>query len=225
MSTDPRRIRFAGLGGEVTDRLRDDILAGRYQTGDHLTERELAEEFGLSRGPIRDALRQLDNEGLVQLLPRRGARVASLSSTEAAQVIEIRQALEPVAIRFLLEQNDPDRLKPLEEILDRLRKAGQEDDWANLVAIDMEFHEAVYQLAGSPMLLRLWDTLRVPLLQTFRMHRQFYEAGPDVYETHRRLFDAIVSGDAVAAEAAAREHVVDLRGHLMNHLASEPQEP
>ncbi len=99
------------------------------------------------------------------MLPRRGARVASLSSTEAAQVIEIRQALEPVAIRFLLEQNDPDRLKPLEEILDRLRKAGQEDDWANLVAIDMEFHEAVYQLAGSPMLLRLWDTLRVPLLQ------------------------------------------------------------
>lgn len=215
---DGSRITFAGLGGEVTDRLREDILAGRYKDGDHLTERDLAERFGLSRGPIRDALRQLQGEGLVQLIPRRGARVATLSKTDAAQVIEIRQALEPVAVRFLLAHGDPERLAVLNDILRQMEKAAEDNDWAALVAIDMDFHESIFRLAGSPLLMRTWEGLRVPLLQTFRMHRQFYESGAHVYQTHRQFFDALASGDLGRAEQAAREHVVDLRDDLLEHL-------
>ncbi|WP_049557550.1 GntR family transcriptional regulator [Nonomuraea sp. SBT364] len=216
--SDTSRITFTGLGGEVTGRLREDILAGRYRDGDHLTERDLAEKFGLSRGPIRDALRQLQGEGLVHLIPRRGARVATLSKTDAAHVIEIRQALEPVAVRFLLAHRDPGHLAALNDILREMDKASRDDDWAALVTIDMEFHETIFRLAGSPLLMRTWEGLRVPLLQTFRMHRQFYESGAQVYRTHRQFFDALASGDLGRAEQSAREHVVDLRDDLLEHL-------
>jgi DNA-binding GntR family transcriptional regulator len=220
--TEPTRfITFTGLGGEVTDRLRDDILGGRFGDGDHLTERDIAEEFGVSRGPVRDALRQLELEGLVQLLPRRGARVATLSRNEAAQIIEIRQAIEPVAVRFLLDHRDPERLKPLQAVLDQMAQASQEEHWANLVALDMEFHATIYKLADSPMVLRLWESLRSPLLQTFRMHRQFYESSAQVYRSHQELFEAISSGDRQIAEAAAADHVVDLRDYLLEHLAQQ----
>lgn len=216
-----RHITFAGLGGEVTERLRSDILAGRYRDGDHITERDISDRFGVSRGPVRDALRQLDLEGLVQLLPRRGARVATLTATEAAQVIEIRQALEPIAVRFLLAGPQPDRLAPVREVLDRMEVATEAEDWADLVALDMDFHERIYRQAGSPMLLRVWETLRIPLLQTFRMHRQFYESSAHVYRTHQELFEALSSGDLERAERAAADHVVDLRDHLLAHLRAQ----
>jgi DNA-binding GntR family transcriptional regulator len=223
MISQSRHITFTGLGGEVTERLRDDILGGRYGDGDHLPERDIAEEFGVSRGPVRDALRQLELEGLVQVLPRRGARVATLTRTEAAQVIEIRQALEPVAVRFLLANNNPDRLKVLEAVLEQMAQASEEEHWANLVALDMEFHATIYKLADSQMLVRLWETLRSPLLQTFRMHRQFYDSSSQVYQTHRKLFDAIASGDLAKAESAAADHVVDLRDYLLQHLENRSE--
>ncbi|GLI03860.1 GntR family transcriptional regulator [Phytohabitans aurantiacus] len=222
MNDPSRRITFTGLGDEVTERLRNDILAGRYQDGDHLVERDISEEFGVSRGPVRDALRQLDKEGLVQVLPRRGARVATLTRTDAAQVIEIRQALEPVAVRFLLAHRDPHRLSALREVLDRMAQATEDDDWAHLVTLDMEFHATIFGLADSPMLLRMWESLRLPLLQTFRMHRQFYDSSAQVFRTHRELYEVIAAGDPAKAEAAAAYHVVDLRDYLLKHLEANP---
>lgn len=221
MTQSERLISYSGLGGEVTARLREDILSGHYKDGDHLTERDISDAFGVSRGPVRDALRQLDLEGLVQLLPRRGARVATLTRAQASQVIAIRHALEPVAVRFLLAQNDPERLAPLRAVLDEMAKATDDEQWANLVALDMKFHETVYQLADSPMILRLWETLRVPLLQTFRMHRQFYDSSTQVYQRHQELYDAIAAGDPAAAELAAADHVVDLRDYLLEYLAQK----
>jgi DNA-binding GntR family transcriptional regulator len=214
-------IRYEGLGGEVTARLRNAILSGRFKDGERIIERDVSAELGVSRGPIRDALRQLEHEGLVVLLPRRGARVASLTSDDAIEVLAIRGALEPAAVEILLGRDDPDRFAPLEDCVDRLRLASKSTDWPALVSLDMEFHELVFHQAGRRF-IRIWELLRVPLLQTFRIHREFYDSGRTVYRGHRQLLDDIESGDVARARAAVTEHVVELRPQLLERLSASP---
>jgi DNA-binding GntR family transcriptional regulator len=211
-------IRQDSLGEEVTLRLRNAILSGRLKDGDRIVERDVSAELGVSRGPIRDALRQLEHEGLVTLLPRRGARVASLTAEEAIETLAIRGALEPLAVETLLNRNDPSALAPLEDCVARLRAASKTGDWPALVSLDMEFHETVFRQAGRRF-ARVWDVLRVPLLQTFRIHREFYDSGTTVYRRHRELLDEIKSGDLARAKAAVAEHVIDLRPQLLERLS------
>ena len=216
---DASPIRYDGLVGEVTARLRDAILEGRLSDGERIVERDLAEQLGVSRGPIRDAFKQLEHEGLVVVLPRRGARVATLTAEDAVEVLALRKALEPLAVEMLIGRGDPRLLEPLKQTLKRLRAAGSEGAWSALVSLDMEFHETVFRQAGSKRLLRIWESLRVPLLHTFRIHREFYDSGQAVYRSHKRLYDDIASGDVARATEASREHVVDLRPQLLERLA------
>jgi DNA-binding GntR family transcriptional regulator len=211
-------VQFLGLSEQVAGWLRDQILSGHLRDGDRIVERDVAAQLGVSRGPIRDALRQLQAEGLVHWLPRRGARVATLTRKDAVEVIAIRQALEPIAVRFLLQRRDPRLFDPFRDCLARLEQASGKGDWSALVTLDMEFHELTYRQAGSVRLERLWEGLRIPLLQTFRLHRQFYASGADVLRSHQELLDQLTRGDPQAAEAAARDHVVDLRDQLLEHM-------
>lgn len=214
-------IEYGSLADVVAARLRDAILAGRLSDGDHIVERDIAAELQVSRGPIRDALRQLEREGLVVLLPRRGARVATLTPDEALEVIALRQAVEPVAVRFLIERGEPALLEPLEACVERLRAAARSDDWSALVLLDMAFHEEIYRQAGRRHLLRIWESLRAPLLQTFRIHREFYDSGEAVHRSHRTLLDEIASFDLERAQRAVAAHVVDLRPQLLRKFARE----
>lgn len=218
---DTEPVNYPSLAGEVAQRLRDAILEGRFADGERIVERDLAEQLGVSRGPIRDALKRLEHEGLVELLPRRGARVATLTPEDAAEVLAVRAALEPLAVRALLERGDPGLLEPLSECLERLRVASEASDWPALVSLDMEFHELVFRQAGGRSLLRVWDALRIPLLQTFRIHREFYDFGSTIYERHRKLYEQLASGDVDGAMQATRQHVLDHQPQLVERLAGD----
>ena len=218
-------IHYDGLGAEVLIRLRDEILEGRWRDGDRIVEREVADRLGVSRGPIREALKQLESEGLVVLLPRRGARVASLTAEDAIEVLAIRSAIEPLAVELLLNRGDRSLLRPLEECVERLRIVSDDGPWSALVSLDMEFHELLYRHAGSKRLLRIWDSLRVPLLQTFRIHREFYDSRKTVFRSHEKLLSEIASGDVERAKAATHDHVLDLRPRLLHRLETQRAAP
>jgi DNA-binding GntR family transcriptional regulator len=211
-------VDFRGLADEVAGRLRAAILDGRLQDGERIVERDLAEQLGVSRGPIRDALKLLEHEGLVVLLPRRGASVATLTAEDAAEVLQIRAALEPIAVEELLRREDPQLLAPLKTCLEQLRAASEAGDWSGLVSLDMEFHELVFRQSGRPRLLRIWESLRIPLLQTFRVHREFFDSGATIYERHAALYVELARGDVERATAATRKHVLDLRPQLFERL-------
>lgn len=217
--TDSISNTFHGLSDMVVIRLREAILSGHLRDGQRIVEQEIAAEYGTSRGPIRDALRQLEIEGLVTRTPRRGAYVTSLSQQDAIEVLAIREAIEPVAVRFLLQQQDPSLFHPLEECLNRLEEAARRDDWPSAVLLDMEFHTLIYHLSGQRRLQRIWESLRTPLLQTFRLHRQFYPSIKEVPQRHRLLFDVLRSGDGGRAETEARLHVVEFQPQLLESLA------
>src|ERR1019366_5174627 len=135
---------YRGLLDEVGARIRTRIFSGELRDGQRIVERDLAAEMGTSRGPIRDALRVLEQEGLVITSPRRGTRVASLTTADALEILAIREALEPVAVRFLLEQNDPEHFVRLQAVVDRLDLPARANDWNLAIKLDLEFHGLIF---------------------------------------------------------------------------------
>lgn len=214
-------LAFKSLSDEVCKWLRNAILSGRYMHGERIVEQDLATELGVSRGPIRTALRQLNDEGLVTLLPRRGARVVMLSPDDVRETVAIRAALEPVAVRFLLERQDPELLRPLEASVQRLHEAAAQGDWASAVREDMHFHALVYELCGQRRLLRIWESLNIPVLHTFRLNRQFYYNIEQVPHRHDQLLEVYKSGDIDRAEAAARDHVTAWFDFLLQRVQED----
>ena len=208
-------IDYRGLAAEVHDRLRARILSGALRDGERIVERDLAEEYGVSRGPIRDALRLLESEGLVVTAPRRGTRVAALTAADAVEIFAMRAALEPLAVRFLIDQHDPAHFARLEEHLTRLENAAKANDWPAAVALDMEFHGLIFELSGQRRLQKVWESMRVPLLQLFAMLRQGYASIDQVPTRHREYFESIAGGDAEAAQAAAHEHVTAFQDQVL----------
>ncbi len=207
---------YAGLGDTVTGHLRDAILSGELSDGERIIERDVAERLGVSRGPVRDAFRQLEAEGLIVSTPRRGSRVASLTPDDGLEIMAIRAALEPLAVSFLLRAHDDSRWESLHEILDRLRTACARGDWSQAVLLDFTLHRQLYVLCGQRRLLRFWDDLGAPLLHIFRLNRHLYDDIQDVHRNHAALVATIESGDAAAADRAIRTHITEFQPRLLD---------
>lgn len=216
---------YRGLLDEVANRIRARIFSGDLCDGERIVERDLAAEMGTSRGPVRDALRMLEQEGLVISAPRRGTRVASLTPQNAKEILAIREALEPVAVRFLIEQNRPEHLRQLELIVDQLDDAARANDWQRAIRLDLDFHGLIFELSGQRRLIRIWESLQKPMLQLFGKLSHYYRAIDEVPARHRALLDSIASGELARALAHSSEHVVAFRESLLPNLSADKTNP
>lgn len=217
------RIAFRGLADEVRERLRARIFSGELPHGQRIVERELAESLGVSRGPVRDALRMLESEGLVVSTPRAGTRVASLTREDAIEVFAIREALEPLAVRFLIEQNDPAHFVLLQAEVDALRRAAQNKDWVAAILHDLAFHALIFKLSGQRRLYRIFEGLHGPMLQVFGELSHFYQAIDEVPARHQALLDVLRAGDLTTALAQSTDHVSAWRERLLSTLEPHAQ--
>lgn len=206
---------YSGLGDTVTRRLRDAILSGELHDGERVVERDIAATLGVSRGPVRDALRQLAAEGLVVSQPRRGTRIASLTPEDGEEIMAIREGIEPLAVRYLVRDLEQPHFESLHEILGLLRAACEAGNWSQAVLQDFALHRQLYVLCGRRRLLRVWESISAPLLHIFRMNRGLYETIEQIHENHARLVADIESGDPVVAEDAIREHITHFRSPLL----------
>jgi len=214
-------VAYRGLIEQVGDRIRARIFSGALKDGERIVERNLATQMGTSRGPIRDALRVLEQEGLVISTPRRGTRVASLTQANAIEILAIREALEPVAVRFLIEQHEPRHFTRLAAIVDQLDAAARENDWQRAIRLDLEFHGLIFELSGQRRLMRIWDSFKTPMFQLFGKLSNYYAAIEDVPARHRALLESIGSGDLDRALRHSSEHVVAFKDSLLTNLDGE----
>lgn len=200
----------ASLVELTVERLRGDILSGELAAGDKIVEERICAELGISRAPLREALRLLAQQGLVEHQPRRGARVVEWSSDDVIQLFEVRAVLERHAVESALPLADlAVALAPVRDALDRMRDAR-----GDLARDDAHrgFHAAVVSLAGNrqldialaPVLVKL----QLPMARNLREERRRTGAGDGVAR-HQAIIDALESNDPVAVLAALREH-----GHL-----------
>lgn len=203
VSLDRRPYRVA----RVADALREAIAAGALAPGAPLIEKQIAACFGTSRAPVREAIRELSHEGLVQLCPYRSAVVLGVSDDEVHEVlIPIRLTLERYGFPLALAQLDDAGLDRLEGILRAMEVAALDDSLTRVVDADIGFHEAVLELAKAPHTVQVWRSIS-PRIRVYFLR---YDRGRDlsaVVAEHRLLYEALEARDPVRLIACLEAHI------------------
>jgi DNA-binding GntR family transcriptional regulator len=196
--------------------LRERILSGQYAGGTRVDVNEIAAAVGASRMPVREALRQLDAEGLVTIRPNRGAVVTALTPDDVLDVFEMRAALEALAVRVALPRLDENALADLAQIADRMdRSRGHGAAW---LRHHDDFHAAICAMSGRARLIEQTARLRRHVEPYLRVHVGVYDPPEMLGSEHRELLAALRAGDPARAEAAMREHVERGGAHVVDVL-------
>jgi DNA-binding GntR family transcriptional regulator len=193
------------LREQVLAELRRRIVDGDYAQGERLTETRLADDFGVSRNPVREALRVVEAEGFVQILPRRGAVVATLDETAVRDLFAVREQLETLAAGLAAERATAKDVTRLRRLLDEASAATEAKDFDQVAELNSAFHRAVIDVSGNRWLLSISAAMYHHVHWVFRVGAA--QRAPHSWEEHIRLVDAIEARDPAAASTAAREHV------------------
>ena len=206
-------IQRTNLGAQVAQRLREMILRRDLQDGMRLLEENLAGEFAVSRGPIRDALRQLEREGLVRVR-KRGVYVVGLSPEDIRHLYDLRKSLELLAIDEAMKRGTPQQFVQMGTFADRMREAAERDDHNAFADADVAFHEQLFIISANHRLLDVWHQY-MPILATILQsavgqEEQLHHSA----EAHRTLLNMIVSADSRVAEEAS-DHIDRARDRMI----------
>ncbi|BBY62724.1 GntR family transcriptional regulator [Mycolicibacterium helvum] len=206
LKNDSRRHRVAQI-------LRQEIVAGRLRPRDKLVESDLADQLGTSRGPIREALRQLEQEGLVVSYPYRGTEVLGVTDEEVHDIlVPIRLTLEKFAITHGLE-NMPDTVfDRLASIVDLMADAANRGSLDLLADLDVQFHQTLIDSSGHEHSPQLWSVIQPRVWAYFRRDARRHASAHDIVDQHAHLLEVLRRRDVSAAVAALTAHVHDLPG-------------
>lgn len=202
------------LGGQIFSRIREDILSGEYKRGEELKEATLGKKLGVSRTPVREALRQLELEGLVEIIPNRGARVTGISEKDIADIYRMRSRLEGLAARWAAEHIKEEDIAQMEEILllsEFHLKKSQKDQ---MVRLDGRFHEILYHGANSRMLEHVLTGFHYYVKMARFTSVQEKSRAEESVKEHKAILGAIKNRDGDLAEKLANEHIQ----HVIEHL-------
>jgi DNA-binding GntR family transcriptional regulator len=207
------------LRERVLQALRSAVTSGAYRPGDHLGEVELAAGLGVSRGTVREALRHLEQEGLVRAGIRGMLHVNSLSESEIRGLFRVRAALEGLAVTEIIAR--PDRAEvvaALRDAVDELAAAG--DDFAARVEADLGFHVRLCELSGNPMLVESWRHLEGRIRVTIMSRDRAESPAMMTPGRHAPIITAIESGDVAGAVAVVEEHMAAAADHFTSGSSS-----
>ena len=191
----------------VCETLRDAIRRGILKPGERLMEIQLAEELGVSRTPVREAIRKLELEGYVIMMPRRGTYVANLSIRDVNEVFEIRTSLESLSNGLAAERITDEELEQLQRLLVVIGKYIEENDMDKIVETDTKFHDLLYQASRNQRLIGIISILREQLTRFRTTSMSFPGRLKETLEEHREIVEAIAQGDVKAARKAAEKHM------------------
>ncbi|WP_430382439.1 GntR family transcriptional regulator [Streptomyces sp. P10-4] len=221
-TTSPGRAKTEPLGAvreRVLASLREDIIAGRLGPGDRLVERELAERFGVSRVPVREAIRALVAEGFVLFESARRTVVRRLTPADVRELFELREALEVYAAGLAASRATPEALAELRDLLDQAARATQAEDAETITDINTRFHDRVLAMAGNGLLISVMEPVDGRLRWLTRRNEEWSQ----LLTEHRALYEAIASGDPARARAHALDHVrANYRSTVRHLFGSEP---
>ncbi|MGW2909054.1 GntR family transcriptional regulator [Streptomyces asoensis] len=205
----------------VLGALRQEIIAGRLRPGDRLVERELADRYGVSRVPVREAIRALVAEGFVHSETPRRTVVRPLSPTDVKELFELREALEVYAAGLAATRATPDDLTELRDLLTSAAAATEAADAEAITDINTRFHDRLLAMAGNTLLTSVMEPVAGRLQWLTRRNEEW----PQLLTEHQDLYDAIASGDPSRARAHALHHVQANYRSTVRHLFGEPDPP
>ncbi|GAA2349357.1 GntR family transcriptional regulator [Saccharopolyspora halophila] len=205
----------APLRDQVYEALQARISDGRMRPGDRIFEQEIAVEFGVSRVPVREAIRMLQSGGLVEVRERRrGVFVRSLDRRQLEELFDVREALEVLAARLAAERSDAEDIERLGELSREARRALEASDVEAMSEANTAFHEKLMALSGNELLVSMLEPLHGRLAWLFRVNLE-----PErVCAEHEELHAAIVAGDVALAAEVAQRHVRSSRAMVLSGI-------
>ncbi len=209
---------------DVKEYLIGAILSGRLQPDERIVETRLAQELGISQGPVREALRDLDLFGFVVCEPFRGARVRRFSPADLVGIYPIRAALEGLAARAAAERVDAEFIAHLTSLFARIRETAAIGDRHAYMEADDAFHAAIVRHSGNNWLGRFWQNMNLPMT-TIVTVTLTTRSLPELAERHAPILAALAAGDAISAEAAMRLHIEEIGGWVLAALEAQGESP
>lgn len=205
----------------VLEAIREAIINGTLKPRERLMEIQLAEELGVSRTPVREALRKLELEGFIVMVPRKGAYVADLSFKDIADVFEIRAALEALAAGLAAERITDEELEEMERLLVEKAEAIAANDMEKLIEVDTKFHDAIYRASRNERLYAIINNLREQI-QRFRTTSLAYPGRmKQSLDEHRGIVEALQARDIQLARNLAQEHIENAENSMLEAIKKD----
>lgn len=198
---------YKPLRDVVFENLREAIVEGTLTPGKRLMEIQLAEQLGVSRTPVREAIRKLELEGLVVMIPRKGAYVSNISLKDVVEVLEIRASLEGLAAYLAAERISDEGIAKLEKIAQEFDQYKEEDNLEELLKKDTEFHECIFKATGNNKLHQMINMLWEQVYRFRFMYISDQQSTININQEHQMILEAIKSRNSELAKKYAKEHI------------------
>ena len=215
------RLKTSTLADSVFDQIRTAIVKGELAPGSKVNEPQLSQQYGISRGPLREAIRRLEGCKLVEITPNVGAKVVSLNSQQVIEIYEIREALEGLSCRLAAQKANAEDCKNLRKLLANHEQQIQSENGRLYYQKegDLDFHYLIVQLSGNTRLFNLLCDELYHLLRLYRVQTSSSPSRPvQAFKEHHQIMDAIESGDGELAELLMRRHIASAKETLIQKI-------
>lgn len=202
----------------VYDYMKNAIIAGEFKPGERLMEVQLAEKLGVSRTPIREAIRKLELDGLVVMVPRKGAYVSDLSTKDLLNVFEIRECLEGLAASLAADRITDSELENLKNMLEEFHRGVLENDIVKMIKYDAEFHNCIFNASRNDKLVQIMNNLE-EYIHRFRVkYINNSTKSKKLYQEHKKIYESIESRSSLSAQKWAEKHIQDFQNDLIKNM-------
>jgi DNA-binding GntR family transcriptional regulator len=205
--------------------LRNAIIRGEMKPGERLMEEKLAKSLEVSRTPVREAIRMLELEGLVVMLPRKGAEVARITVDDLQEALEVRMAIEDLAVRLASLRIDDEGKAKLQKAAEAFDAALEKKDVVKIVEKDERFHDVIFEATKNRRLVSLAHSLREQVYRYRYEYVKDFSSHDKLSREHARIMDAILNGDVVRAQQAMRGHIYDQLQRVIEIIQAESGNP
>ncbi len=208
--------QYKPLRDIVFETLRTAILEGGLKPGERVMEVQLAEKLGVSRTPVREAIRKLELEGLLVMIPRKGAYVADVSIKDVLNVLEVRASLEGLAASLAAERITEEEVEKLKQSAEQFEAMNKENDREGMILKDTEFHSVLLNASRNDKLLNIVEGLS-DQVQRFRViYFTEYSDAKNIIKEHRNILEAISERDGEKADRLAQDHIENIGNYLLS---------
>ncbi len=212
------------LADQVYQNLSHAILTQKIKPGQHLVEQPLADQLSVSRVSVREAIRRLAQDGLVEIIPSKGSFVVSLTADDVEEIYQLRSALEIIALKEIMLTDNHVNLSPLENIVTQMVSLEQKQDRLQGAALDNQFHRTLMNLSGLNRTIRIWEQMSTQITMVIYTVSNYYPSYEGLVERHSKLVELIQSGNYENSAAYLRQHIQEGAQQLLKAIhQSDPQ--
>jgi DNA-binding GntR family transcriptional regulator len=218
------KLNHNTLAKQVVREVRLQIFSGTLKPGERVVESEIATAMGISRGPVREALAELEKEGLVITSPRKGTYVKSFELKDIEEIYTLRALLEGFAVSLALDRFQEQDLAYLRDLLDQIVEMAEKKDVIEVSRLNMQFHKKIMELSDHKRLYDTWQSLLAQTQMLSAMTTEYYTSLIDIRKSHKILLDALVTGDRDHIKRSFEQHILKSMNELLDFLKKMKEE-